>query len=147
MAKKVSAKKPGDKKAPRARAAKVVKSSSGPASARKAAAPAGAGVETKPAKKLSAKARGKTEAPEVVKIKIRKSVLSRKELNEFKEMLLRKRRQLLGDMNGMEAEAFRTNRQDGSGDLSNIPSTRPTSAPTTTSRNSPWACWRASGRC
>ena len=36
-------------------------------------------------------------------------------------MLLDKRRALVGDMNGIEAEALRTNRQEGSGDLSNMP--------------------------
>jgi DnaK suppressor protein len=36
-------------------------------------------------------------------------------------MLIEKRRALLGDMTGMEAETFRSNRQDRSGDLSNIP--------------------------
>ncbi|MHC4295531.1 MAG: TraR/DksA family transcriptional regulator [Planctomycetota bacterium] len=36
-------------------------------------------------------------------------------------MLLQKRRDLLGDMSGIEAVALRRNRQDGSGDLSNLP--------------------------
>ena len=36
-------------------------------------------------------------------------------------MLLDKRRALLGDMTHMEAEALRTNRQEGTGDLSKIP--------------------------
>ena len=53
--------------------------------------------------------------------KIIKSPLSRKELAEFREMLLVKRRQLLGDMSGMEAEAFRHNRHDASSDLSTMP--------------------------
>ncbi len=51
----------------------------------------------------------------------KKSVLSKSELDEFRKMLMDKRRALLGDMSGIEAEAFRTNRQDRSGDLSNIP--------------------------
>lgn len=51
----------------------------------------------------------------------KKSVMSKSELDEFRKMLMEKRRALLGDMSGIEAEAFRTNRQDRSGDLSNIP--------------------------
>ena len=52
---------------------------------------------------------------------IHKSPLSKAELEEFRQMLIDKRRALLGDMTGMEAETFRSNRQDRSGDLSNIP--------------------------
>jgi len=36
-------------------------------------------------------------------------------------MLLAKRRALIGDMNHIESEALRTNRQEGTGDLSNMP--------------------------
>ena len=52
---------------------------------------------------------------------LKKSPLSRAELKEFRQMLLEKRRSIVGDMNGMEAEALRTNRQEGTGDLSKIP--------------------------
>jgi RNA polymerase-binding transcription factor DksA len=47
--------------------------------------------------------------------------LSKAELREFRQMLLDKRRSLVGDMNGMQSEALRTNRQDSSGDLSLMP--------------------------
>jgi DnaK suppressor protein len=50
-----------------------------------------------------------------------KSPLSKPELKEFRTMLLEKRRSIIGDMNGMENEALRTNRQDNSGDLSLMP--------------------------
>ena len=50
-----------------------------------------------------------------------KSPLSRTELEEFRHVLLDKRRAILGDMSSIEADALRTNRQDGSGDLSNMP--------------------------
>jgi RNA polymerase-binding protein DksA len=53
--------------------------------------------------------------------RLKKSPLSRAELKEFRQMLLDKRRALLGDMTHMEAEALRTNRQEGTGDLSKIP--------------------------
>lgn len=50
-----------------------------------------------------------------------KCPLSKSELAEFRTMLLNKRRSLVGDMNGMQNEALRVNRQDGSGDLSLMP--------------------------
>lgn len=50
-----------------------------------------------------------------------KSPLSKAELEEFRQMLIAKRRALVGDMTNMEAEALRTNRQEGTGDLSKIP--------------------------
>jgi DnaK suppressor protein len=53
--------------------------------------------------------------------RLKKSPLSKPELKEFRQMLLDKRRALLGDMTHMEAEALRTNRQEGTGDLSKIP--------------------------
>jgi len=50
-----------------------------------------------------------------------KSTLTKTELDEFRQVLLDKRRAILGDMSSIEADALRTNRQDGSGDLSNMP--------------------------
>jgi DnaK suppressor protein len=52
---------------------------------------------------------------------LKKSPYSKSELEEFKEMLLEKRKSLVGDMNGMESEALRTSRQDAGGDLSIMP--------------------------
>ena len=52
---------------------------------------------------------------------VRKSPLGKSELEEFRKMLIDKRRAILGDMTGMEAETVRSNRQDRSGDLTNIP--------------------------
>jgi DnaK suppressor protein len=52
---------------------------------------------------------------------LRKTPLSKAELEEFRKMLMDKRHAILGDMTGMEAQAFQSNRQDRSGDLSNIP--------------------------
>jgi RNA polymerase-binding protein DksA len=53
--------------------------------------------------------------------RLTKSPLSKAELKEFRQMLLDKRRALVGDMSGMAAEALRTNRQEGTGDLSKVP--------------------------
>ena len=52
---------------------------------------------------------------------LHKSPLAKAELEEFRRMLLDKRRSILGDMTGMEAQTFQSNRQDRSGDLSSIP--------------------------
>ncbi len=50
-----------------------------------------------------------------------KCPLSAAELRQFRQMLLEKRRDIVGDMHGMQAEALRVNRQDGTGDLSSLP--------------------------
>lgn len=52
---------------------------------------------------------------------LKKSPLSKSELADYRKILLEKRRALIGDMSGIESGALRTNRQDGSGDLSNMP--------------------------
>ena len=61
------------------------------------------------------------EAPKSVSLKGMKSPLSRPELKEFRDVLLAKRRALLGDMSNIANEALHTNRQEGAGDLSNMP--------------------------
>lgn len=50
-----------------------------------------------------------------------KSPLSKKELNEFKKILIEKRKSLIGDMAGMRGSSLGMNLQDSSGDLSNMP--------------------------
>jgi RNA polymerase-binding protein DksA len=47
--------------------------------------------------------------------------LTPKELEWFKELLLKIRRQLVGNMDSLEGEALRKNRTDASGDLSMMP--------------------------
>jgi DnaK suppressor protein len=54
-------------------------------------------------------------------VRLKKSPVSKSELEEFRQMLIAKRRDLIGDMSGMESGVLRTNRQEGSGDLSNMP--------------------------
>jgi len=51
----------------------------------------------------------------------RKSPLSKAELRKFSELLLTKRRDLLGDLTGIEAEALRRDRSNVSSDLSTLP--------------------------
>lgn len=54
-------------------------------------------------------------------VKKLKSPMSKAELTEFRQLLVDKRRAIIGDMSGIEAEALRNSRQDGAGDLSNMP--------------------------
>lgn len=51
-----------------------------------------------------------------------KTKLRKKQLTEFKELLLAKRRELLGDVSQLSNEALHTSRQGSRGDLSNMPS-------------------------
>lgn len=72
-------------------------------------------------KKAARKAAVKAKAPspkKKAKPAVRKSPLDRKHLDEFREVLLQKRRTLMGDMNGMEEHV--TNQQNG-GNLSSMP--------------------------
>ena len=109
MAKKISSKKSADK------AKKVSKASPAKIAPRRAVkAVAKAALKAKP------KAKPATPAAKPV-IVLKKSPLSRAELNQFRAMLMDKRRSLIGDMNNMQEEALRTNRQEGSGDLSLMP--------------------------
>mgnify|MGYP001260929154 CR=1 FL=1 len=50
-----------------------------------------------------------------------KSVLSKKELEEFRRILIEKRKGILGDMAGMRGSSMGMNLQDSAGDLSNMP--------------------------
>lgn len=49
------------------------------------------------------------------------SPLTAKELKHFRELLVEKRRSLIGDMAGIEGTALGRNQQESSGDLSNMP--------------------------
>ena len=44
-----------------------------------------------------------------------------KDLEQFRRLLIEKRRLILGDVNALESAALQTNRQDASGDLSKMP--------------------------
>jgi DnaK suppressor protein len=48
-------------------------------------------------------------------------VVRKEELDRFRKILTLKRQLLSGDMSTLQAEALRKNRQDASGDLSNMP--------------------------
>ena len=98
------------------------KKSAAKASSRRARRPAGAATKVKKARPARAAAKPKKAKPAARKSltprKKRKTRLSKAQLAEFREMLLTKRQQLLGDLSGMEEVAAG---QKGSGNLSSMP--------------------------
>lgn len=73
-----------------------------------------------PIKKTRSNGSAETEKPpveETVQIKNIKTKLSRKELNHYRNLLLLKRQELVGDLSAMEAEALRS----GGGNISHMP--------------------------
>jgi len=77
-------------------------------------------VRPKTARKAAKKAAAKKAVKKTAK-KLTKSPLTRSELAKFRTMLLQKRRDIVGDMSGIEAEALKKGRQDISSDLSTLP--------------------------
>ena len=77
---------------------------------------------TKTAKKV---AKRTAAAPSASNGRVRKPLkstpLSDKDLDFFHQLLLDKRHELTGDLDHMEAEVLKRNRQDASGDLSSMP--------------------------
>ena len=51
----------------------------------------------------------------------KKNGMSAKEVQDFREKLLAKRREIIGDVNEIEGEALKKSRLDASGDLSSMP--------------------------
>ncbi|MBI5726128.1 MAG: TraR/DksA C4-type zinc finger protein [Planctomycetes bacterium] len=109
---KQAARKIGLKPAPKAAVAQK-KSAAGPA----------VKMSVKSAAKAFARAASKRDAailePPVGGLK--KTLLSKSEIEEFRRLLLARRRSLIGDLDGLESGSLRTSRQEGSGDLSNMP--------------------------
>jgi DnaK suppressor protein len=82
----------------------------------------------KTAKKSTAKkkttSKKKASPKKSVKKKIsrtRKSKLTAKELASFRELLVEKLKEIMGDVNHIESGALKTSRQDSAGDLSSMP--------------------------
>jgi len=91
----------------------------------------------KPAKKAAKKVTEKTTKKAALKTKTKtgaeagtssarkrkpvKSLLRTAQLKQFRRMLLEKRRELVGDMTGIEAEALGADRQEVKGDISDHP--------------------------
>lgn len=77
-----------------------------------------AGAKSKARKTSSRPADKKAAAP---KRRPGKTHLKTTDLKQFREMLLEKKRSLLGDMNSIETEAMGFKRHNGTSDLSNMP--------------------------
>lgn len=109
---RVAKKRAGAKATPKARRAAAAKSNAKP---KRLTLRVASAVK----KKVAARPAASTVA---VKARARRgSGLTAKDLELFREMLLDKRRQLIGDVSGLERQALAKNRQDASGDLSNMP--------------------------
>ena len=74
----------------------------------------------KTVKKAVKKAVKKTAGNPAKKTATMKSRLAKSTIEKYREMLLGKRRDMIGDMSGLEAETLGSGR-NGSGDLSNMP--------------------------
>jgi len=116
VAKKATAKKTVVKKAKKTAVQRAKKVKKAPKASTKAAKKSVNKVAKKSAKKVVRK-------KSVAKVSERrvKTHLTRAQLNKFREMLLAKRRDLVGDLTGMEAGALRSSRQSAAGDLSSMP--------------------------
>ena len=121
-----TAKKKATSKATKKVASKVAKKT--PA---KAAPKATKKAASKATKKTASKATSKTKAKkssrasksptQTTKKRLTKSPLTKTQLKEFRQLLLTKRRDLVGDMNGIQAEALRSGEHHIGSDLSNMP--------------------------
>jgi RNA polymerase-binding protein DksA len=108
----------GRKAVGKAAAKPVAKGVKGAKSARKSAAkgPAKAAKARKPVGQTPAKS-----PPAGGSDRALRTPLTREELKEFRQLLLAKRRELVGDMTGIEAEALGADRQESKGDISDHP--------------------------
>ena len=77
-------------------------------------------VKAKTVKKVVKKAAVKKKTV-ARKVKKKRSVLTHSEIQQFKEILLQKRIEIIGDVNSIESEALRKSRLDAAGDLSSMP--------------------------
>lgn len=116
-AKKTSKKKSAVKKTAQKKTAK--KSVKKKVTAKKTSAKKKATAKKKTtAKKTVAK---KTAIKKRTAPKIKKSSLTKQEIAFFRELLLQKRREIMGDVNFIEGEALKKSRLDAAGDLSSMP--------------------------
>lgn len=129
-AKKAVKKKTAVKKAAKKKVASTVKSSSKKAvkkktvAKKKGAAPKRAKKAVKKATKKKIAIRKKTTTPADTtpkRRKRRKTNLSKTELSHYRELLIAKLKEIIGDVNHIELESLRKSRIDASGDLSSMP--------------------------
>lgn len=118
MAQKASAKKPAKKASAKKASAGIAKAAPKKADAARKA-PKGK-VEAKPEVKTAKKPSGAVMATEAASAKEAKKEkvpsLSKQDLQYFRNLLLEKRREIIGDVGSMESEAFK-----GGSNLSNMP--------------------------
>lgn len=114
-AKKAATKKTTKKKAVKASKKKVVKKKT---AKKKVAVKKSAKKKAVAKKKTVSK---KKAAKKTTVRRKRKTRLSAKDLEHFREILMEKQRDIIGDVNAMEAEALRKSRLEAGGDLSSMP--------------------------
>ena len=108
-------------------ASKVASKAKTKKAASKAASKAAKKTATKATKKTATKAAPKaaskaaSKAAKSTKKRLTKSPLTKSQLKSFRQLLLDKRRDLVGDMNGIQAEALRSGEHSIGSDLSNMP--------------------------
>lgn len=128
---KASAKRPAPKKTAKPAPKKPVSSKKSAVAAAATKAPAAKTAAKRgsppptlkaiaPPKPSAAKSRVPEPMPVVATVKM-DSGLNAKDIEQYREMLLTKRRQLIGDVTTLRDEALGKNRQDAAGDLSNMP--------------------------
>ena len=103
-------------------AKKVKKTSKKKATAKKSAAKKKTQVKKTAVRKSGAKkvVAKKTGKKKVLKRR-RKRTLTAGEIRHFRELLLKKRAELIGDVNSIESETLKKSRLDAAGDLSSMP--------------------------
>lgn len=78
-------------------------------------------MKRKPGKKAEKKKKASASKKKKTTAHKKKTRLSSAELRKFKQMLLEKRREILGDVNEMQDEVLDKPRLDAAGDLSSMP--------------------------
>ena len=128
--KKTTAKRSVKKKVTAAKAVSSKKAASTTKTKVKATSKAKSKAKVKAASTVKAKSKFNPKSKVVVKGKAKVKVgtipketmpLTQEELEHFRVLLLRKRKELLGDVDQMRNESLDGNRQDASGELSNMP--------------------------
>ena len=72
-------------------------------------------------KSVAKKAAVKETRKKKVRRRRKRSVLTAEEIQQFRQLLLEKRAELIGDVNSIESEALKKSRLDAAGDLSSMP--------------------------
>ena len=118
-AKKNTAKKTSRKKTTKKKASK--KKTSKKTAKKKTAKKKAKKTKIKKTKKSTKNKAKKKKSPKKKAVSTRKTYLSKKQLEHFRDLLLIKRSEIIGDVSSMENEALRRSRLDAAGDLSSMP--------------------------